>query len=322
MAKGGKCKCGGKRMQKKSRTIYECRICFKSHPLKHCKRFQAMSIKERQRVVRFHKYCVNCFAHDHFVNKCTSKSHCGHCKKAHHTMLHLDLRRNLSSRSSSLRGSPARSVNSHSRSVRDSPSHSGSSKAGSSHDSRHRSARTTVSPAPTAVTSQTQNVQALASHLRTSESILLPTVLCTLRLLEGKTLLVRCLLNTGLPYSVVYGPIVEKSGFPSHKVDNMTLCSLTLESIHDSTMTLEHLFRTDDEMETITPSVSIPSSSAQLYRNIKLADPSFYQRDDIDFIFGMDLYSKVVIPGEIVRPGQPNIINTIFGYAVSGPYVS
>lgn len=149
----------------------------------------------------------------------------------------------------------------------------------------------------------------------------MPTVLCHLELGSGKLMTLRCLINTGSPFSIVSAPLVQKTGLPQHTVDEVVLCRLILESLHDEKVKLDHLFRLE-EFETITPTFSLPSDCAGLYRNITLGDPDFFKSDDVDVIIGMDLYNKVVIPGRILKPGQPDAINTIFGYAVTGAYLA
>lgn len=131
----------------------------------------------------------------------------------------------------------------------------------------------------------------------------------------------RCLLNTGIPHSKVHVTLVEKLDFMRYSLEDQTLCPLTLQSVYDEDSCLEHTFRVE-AIAIRTPTESVPSSIKQHYRNIALADTKFYSSDNIDIVLGMDVYKKVVIPGDISKPGLPDATNTIFGYSISGSYNS
>lgn len=47
-----------------------------------------MKPAERSRVVRQHKYCLNCLAKSHTVTACHSTNNCRKCRNYHHTLLH------------------------------------------------------------------------------------------------------------------------------------------------------------------------------------------------------------------------------------------
>lgn len=48
-----------------------------------------MTIEERKRRVRIHKYCTNCLARSHATEDCISADVCQKCGWAHHTLLHM-----------------------------------------------------------------------------------------------------------------------------------------------------------------------------------------------------------------------------------------
>ncbi|XP_075157960.1 uncharacterized protein LOC142231228 [Haematobia irritans] len=72
-------------------NIHQCLICRKYHPIKYCRKFLAMSIKDRRRTVRQHGYCMNCLARSHDASGCTSPDLCQVCGHAHNTLLHLPI---------------------------------------------------------------------------------------------------------------------------------------------------------------------------------------------------------------------------------------
>ena len=102
-------------------------------------------------------------------------------------------------------------------------------------------------------------------------------------------------------------------------MDESSSCWLSLESIYDDSVVVEHLFRVVD-FDLVTPNISLPASSASLFRNIALADPKFFKSDTIDIVIGMDLYNKIIIPGCIKKTGLPDAINSVFGYVITGTY--
>ncbi|XP_075167412.1 uncharacterized protein LOC142239506 [Haematobia irritans] len=81
-------------------NLHQCLICRKYHPIKYCRKFLAMSIKDRRRAVRQHGYCMNCLARSHEASGCTSPELCQVCGHAHNTLLHLPIAARLQPRPS------------------------------------------------------------------------------------------------------------------------------------------------------------------------------------------------------------------------------
>ena len=280
MPKHAKCHCPKHHCSERSNKSnkYKCRVCTKFHPLRNCHKFQGMSIAERQKCVKQNNYCINCLAHDHKMKQCSSKRRCKICGKLHHSMLHVEMRRDIAGR---------------------------------------------LGPRPAApnVRPPARNIAApdLVAHIRVTDTVLMPTVCCALKLPDDVSHTVRCLLSTGSPRSYVDELLVEKFGLEKHFLDDTTSCWLTLESLHDDCVVVEHLFRVK-ELDTRTPSVSLSASCGDFFRNMTLADPRFFKSDVIDVLIGMDLYTKLLIPGDISKPGQPYARNTIFGYTIEGSH--
>ena len=61
-----------------------------THPLYACTSFLALSIDERQAIVRRQGLCMNCLRHGHFASQCQSLQKCEKCHGTHHTLLHHD----------------------------------------------------------------------------------------------------------------------------------------------------------------------------------------------------------------------------------------
>ena len=65
-----------------------CRICFKDHPLRFCKKFLLVDYQERMLLLSIYKYCAGCLSHDHTWRICESTGRCKRCGDMHHTLLH------------------------------------------------------------------------------------------------------------------------------------------------------------------------------------------------------------------------------------------
>ncbi len=66
----------------------KCATCRENHWLGRCSAFMAMSTDARNKLVREHKLCLNCFHPSHSVKQCSNKHSCRHCSQRHHTLLH------------------------------------------------------------------------------------------------------------------------------------------------------------------------------------------------------------------------------------------
>ena len=63
-----------------------------NHPVNTCGKFQAMSRDERWAFLKKHGYCTNCLKAGHMASKCRAPPACRKCYKAHHTLLHIEIR--------------------------------------------------------------------------------------------------------------------------------------------------------------------------------------------------------------------------------------
>ncbi|KAH0944391.1 hypothetical protein HN011_008228 [Eciton burchellii] len=63
--------------------------CTGSHGLEDCEKFLLSSVEQRSTFARVMQVCLNCLWSDHFATKCPSKSRCVHCRRMHHSLLHL-----------------------------------------------------------------------------------------------------------------------------------------------------------------------------------------------------------------------------------------
>jgi len=70
-------------------SVSKCINCTGSHSLAKCEKFLLLSVEQRDTLAREKRVCFNCLRSDHFTPKCPSKSRCKHCRRKHHSLLHL-----------------------------------------------------------------------------------------------------------------------------------------------------------------------------------------------------------------------------------------
>ncbi|KAM7352555.1 uncharacterized protein ACRADG_005013 [Cochliomyia hominivorax] len=276
-------------------TSYPCRICKRIHPLRTCKRFLDMNISDRIRAVRENNYCSNCLAHDHSRGTCFSNHGCKHCRKFHHTLLHVHPR--LAKDLGSIDSIPHSSRDSN-------PTPSPTERSTTTSHSHHKE------PIPS-----TTKTTSLTSIIRQNSVILLPTVLVKV---GSSTAHARCLLDSGSAYSRVSKKLVDQLDLTGYTLKEETICPLIIKSRFDSTSKIEGTFRVDNRIALRTPSQSLPESYKKHFRDLFLADSKFYESASIDIVIGVDLYPKVIRPGVFSRIGFPTAQSTIFGWVIYG----
>jgi len=70
-------------------SVPTCVNCAGSHKLNVCEDFLAEPIAQRIALVKKKQACFNCLRSSHFTSKCPSRSRCVHCRRKHHSLLHL-----------------------------------------------------------------------------------------------------------------------------------------------------------------------------------------------------------------------------------------
>lgn len=243
----------------KTYNKFPCKICKRPHPLRTCRQFLDMNMKDRLQTVRKYGYCGNCLAHNHSKGTCISKSGCKHCHRFHHTLLHVNprlVKDLLSTTSRSRSPSPPRS----------------------SPPKRERkpSPKTTPKEATTSKSS-------LTAILRQNTLVLLHTVLVKI---SSFTSHARCLLESGSTISRVSKGLVEKLDLTSFSLHDETVCPIVLKSRFDTSNKIEGIFRVDNRISLRTPSKSLPETYKKHFPDIFLADSKFYESAPIDSDWG------------------------------------
>ncbi|KYN23208.1 hypothetical protein ALC57_04374, partial [Trachymyrmex cornetzi] len=69
-------------------TAFRCVFCSGNNSVLKCDKFLSKTVAQRGDYARQNKLCLNCLRSGHFLQQCTSKSRCSHCRRSHHTLLH------------------------------------------------------------------------------------------------------------------------------------------------------------------------------------------------------------------------------------------
>lgn len=67
---------------------FDCPVCGHLHAIRQCRRFLAMNVERRLRVVADNMLCSCCLAQSHGVDGCRSLDRCKRCFSKHNSMLH------------------------------------------------------------------------------------------------------------------------------------------------------------------------------------------------------------------------------------------
>ncbi|XP_050518911.1 uncharacterized protein LOC126893015 [Diabrotica virgifera virgifera] len=275
-----------------------CALCKQSHYLNQCSLFLKKSPRERYQFCKESSSCFKCLNQaNHSVKSCPKSFKCSKCSShLHNSLLHFERNRS-NSQSSSENNSP------------------GSSGIESSPEVSHCAA------------------SFVGQKNETKKEILFGTVLVHAIDSKGCKQPLRCLIDSGSMSSFISRKAANRLGWPK------TPCSFEINGL-DSMQTklnqgqisfsiqprhLEspvfHLEATiTDRVCSDLPSTQIDISAWNYIKNLKLADPKFNCSQSVDLLIGCSIFSKVLLEGKIEgKPGQPDALNTVFGYILLGP---
>ncbi|XP_055848210.1 uncharacterized protein LOC129913509 [Episyrphus balteatus] len=259
-----------------------CPACNEKHYVGTCKTYLNMDVPTRKKIIKASNRCLNCFSNKHSHAKCRNKFKCKQCHQSHHTTLHFD--------ESSSKDSNTERVN--------------------SNDAERTNTFLSM-----------ENCNAL-----------LPTALATACDRNGRSTILRCLIDTGSQTSFITEKACQRMqirGTPTsiqiHGLSkNQTACSkqrvqLRLKSTKNNHTAVEvKMF----VLETITDLLPAKETSSQVlkhFKNLELADPTFWKPNPVDILLGADVYGHIIREGIRYAPGRSVVaINTIFGWIILG----
>jgi hypothetical protein len=270
-------------MQISATSNQNCFLCQKSHRLFQCNDFLKLAIPERLNKVKELKLCTNCFASNHRVSDCKGRV-CKYCQKKHNTLLHLN------------KPEIVANVESHQN----------------------------VEQPGTSASSNNCRAQSFSCH------VLLPTALVKVYDLDGNVHQIRALLDSASQINLITENLCKKlklkrsmANFSitgvGQTVTNVTnAAQIKIFSNHSQYSSVLSCFI----LQKITENVHIPRShlvNVKIPPTCNLADPEFYNDNQIQLLIGCQLFWELLCPEQIkLGRNQPILQNTQLGWVISG----
>ncbi|XP_062542067.1 uncharacterized protein LOC134210059 [Armigeres subalbatus] len=275
-------------------TGLRCLACSESHLLFQCPAFQRMSVSSRDKLLRSHSLCRNCFRRGHQANECTSKYVCRSCKGKHHTLVCFH------SENTSRRGASA-----------DRPS---TSSAQFSSETNSNAVDTTVSS------------NMAINH---SAPVLLATAIVLVEDDEGVAFPTRALLDSGSECNFMAERLCQKMkikrkrsnidvvgiGQSNMKVRHRVQAKIK-SRVSPFSQSMEFLI-----LPTVTsnlPTTSVRRADWKIPEGVELADPSFFESAAVDLVIGIQHFFDLIKSRKIsLGNGLPTLNESVFGWIVS-----
>nr|CAH7737234.1 unnamed protein product [Callosobruchus chinensis] len=264
-----------------------------------CSVFVKLNINERIDRAKQLRLCLNCLKPGHFSRICRAST-CKKCNYKHHVLLHIEKARHQPATAQNTDHEVSRSAHETEgqQSISNSSEGAGNSVALSAYSSRNYG--------------------------------LLSTALVRVVGTNGKSFIVRAVLDSGSQSSYLIADLCDTLGIQKEKM-NLTVeginntvsqikfkCSVELQSLsHDYKKVIDCLVV--PEITGLIPSVPVDISKIKIPQNIALADPNFNVPSKISLLIGVNLFYELLCIGQTkLGPGMPILQRTRLGWIVSG----
>ncbi|XP_046811695.1 uncharacterized protein LOC124421028 [Lucilia cuprina] len=290
----------------------ECKLCNEIHSLRTCPKFRTFTVQQRVDYVFKNKICNNCLSSSHFKLNCKSKKTCLHCKKNHHTLLHM--RPKLQN--------PAQ-IPEHSQKNQEPKENKNIT-----HKTLSNSAQTEQIIAQNDFPACSNQIQANCSM--NNENILLRTALVQIDH-QGQLFTVRALIDPGsqrtfltekvrnrlqLPYQNSHFEIIGIGG--QKQIANKECEFVLYAKRYNLRIPVKAIVMPKVTKWLPTYSFEMPDSPE--LSELDLADPTFNKSAQIDLIIGNDYEQFLNLEGIKKNVcGQTSAYHTVFGWVLSGP---
>ena len=305
----------------------KCPLCKESHPLYKCFKFLQKTPYERFNFCKNSHLCLNCLSDIHDLKKCQSVTSCKSCNQRHHSLLHFTKNNLQTTKHESI---PASEKN----------------KFNSSQSKEVDFVPPTLSlgstqPIPENTEPTVSHFSALARSQRvfsateiSNEGVLLGTAIIHVQDNFGVFQPFRCLLDSGSMTSFITLKAANRLCLPKNKCSleingvgsmrsktNFGSVTLMLKPVdQESNVLVTDAVILKDICNNLPSTVCTPHNWVHI-RNLKLADSNFFKPDKVDILLGSDVFSKILLDGRISgNEGEPDAINTIFGYILLGRF--
>ncbi|XP_075163153.1 uncharacterized protein LOC142235779 [Haematobia irritans] len=281
------CKFSGRKAKAKALSVSVgggklcCPSCNASHKIFQCPKFLALSPQQKYFEAKKFSICILCLEADHAVRECKSKK-CEKCGKPHHVLLH---RENL---------------------------------------------RMSKSSEETDLVDSGFNAVLYSPMISKATSNFLATARILVRGNKGQFREIRCILDSGSQLNFITSKLVSILKLPSES--SSTLVSGIGNSnshIEGKVNTLMKSRVTDfcckldlhilPVITNYSPTREVNVENWNLPNNIKLADPYFHQRGEIDVLLGVGVFFKLLAVGQIkLADHLPILQKSLLGWIVVG----
>lgn len=278
------------------KTQYKpCPMCKEKHPLFSCQKFLDLSIADKHNFVTQNKLCSNCLRSGHKASDCPLGP-CRKCCKKHNTLLH-------------------------------------SNESEDNTQNQPLSLVTVGQISQPALESHTHNANCDGNPTTqgpVAKPVLLSTVLIEIADIRNNYHTARALLDNGSTRCFITDALCNK--LHSQKIQstyNITgvgnsvsqctqTCNVTIRSLVGSYTTHIHCLILPS-ITTQLPAVSLSENGFNVPVNIQLADPYFFESQDIDMLIGADHFWDLLENGRFRLKNGPYLQNTKLGWIISGP---
>lgn len=265
-----------------------CLYCNKPfHSIYKCFEYIALTPVQRIDKIKELHLCENCLRQGHASNECPSKITCTVCKNRHHHTLHVD------SKTSTINSDFNNSCNDN---------------------------------------FNNNNEDRVSLTCSTGSTVMLGTAIIHVLDVLGKYQPVRVVIDSGSQSSFLTNDCAQRLGLPRQKC-NTQLIGLGGAVVRDHGMVLCKIKPTTSDnpifnLKTVVvskisgdmPSVNFTENLKLEYKNLLLADPTFYRSSRIDMLLGSDVFPFIYDGGRYSpsRQGLPLALSSVFGYVITG----
>ena len=275
-------------------THTTCKVCREDHAVYLCPTFLKMSVHDRLKKLKEVKLCINCLKDGHFSSSCTARD-CKVCNRKHNTLVH-----GAFENANTLRSKP-----------------------NGQQASRNQNS--------TSNNSQPSTGQAIVGYgVGKASHVFLATAVVQVSDVYGNFIECRALLDSGSQVNLITKQLTKRLGLRCIKSDSqLTGIGGSKQSI-DKYATIRINSKISSYSRAVDvlvldsiiddqPNYNLNSSMFDIPDNIKLADPDFCHRRGIDILLGAELYSEIMMIGQIAsKKKNPPLQNTVFGWVVMG----
>ncbi|XP_075151007.1 uncharacterized protein LOC142225118 [Haematobia irritans] len=290
--------------------LQKCHLCHESHSIRSCSQFLNMDVKNRSKLVKKFKLCLNCLSPGHLVPNCKSSNTCSTCRLKHHSLLHREYDDNPKPTSSEARINPNQQAHaSHVTQIQPSTMNIQSTTTNTSDSERVQTHATSVGKKVVLATAWVN-----INHLDVSYKARVLIDPCSDDSFITESLQKRL----KLPTKPISAEIVGVGGMVITKSEK--LATFSISSINRPQLQINAEALVVKEVTGKIPTYSFTPPQMENLPHLELADPQFFQSNPIEILLGGDLYPTIVQEG--IQHGVFGSLiaqKTIFGWILTGP---